>query len=86
MGCKKRRWTPVLERKNKITATISVRSKHFAEIEIPFTADKYSIIYRSSKNLDYSEKNQLIHRNYNKWIHMLQSSIQREFTEAAQGK
>lgn len=78
-GCRKRGWTPILENESKVRATILVRSKHHAEIEIPFTERSYSIIYKSSRNLDYNEKKQKIHRNYNKWIVMLNASIKREF-------
>ena len=56
-----------------------VRSKHFAMVEIPYTVDKYSIIYRDSRELDYNAKWQRIHRNYNKWVINLSDSIQRQF-------
>lgn len=83
-ACRKRGWTPVDDGKNTITASIFVRS-HYAEITIPYTDEKYSIYYKSSKNLDYSEKKQKIHRNYNRWVFMLTKSIQREFNVRAQG-
>lgn len=78
-GCHKRGWTPVISGANQITASILVRSKHFAEVEISYSEADYSITYKSSKNLDYNEKRQRIHRNYNSWISKLSSSIQREF-------
>ena len=78
-GCKKKRWIPVLDENNNITCSILVRSRHFAEVEIPYTADTYSILYKSSRELDYNEKKQRIHRNYNKWVILLSDAIQREF-------
>ncbi len=56
-GCKERRWVPVLDENNNITCSILVRSRHFAEVEISYAADTYSIIYKDSRELDYNEKN-----------------------------
>ena len=78
-GCKIKGWSPELIDQNKFKASIWVRDKHFAEIEIRFTDEKYSIIYLSSKNLDYNAKKQKIHRNYNKWVILLSQAIQSEF-------
>jgi hypothetical protein len=84
-ACRKRGWTPTITGANQITASITVRSKHSAEVEISYTEKDYSIIYKSSQELDYNEKKRKIHRNYNKWVAMLSSSIQREFGVRAQG-
>jgi len=78
-GCKERRWIPILDENNNISCSILVRSKHFAEVDIPHTADTFSIIYKDSRELDYNEKKQRIHRNYNKWVLNLSDSIQRQF-------
>ena len=77
-GCRARRWSPGLDGEGMIRATINVRSKHFAEIEIPFTSTSYSIIYVSSKNLDYNASRRKIHRNYNNWVVKLSATIDRE--------
>ena len=84
-GCRKRGWSPTITGDNKITANIYVRSVHYAEIEISYSAKTYSITYKSSRGLDYDEKKRKIHRNYNKWVSMLSASIQREFGVRAQG-
>lgn len=84
-GCRDRGWTPVIGNGNTIIASLSVRSKHFAEVEISYTEKTYSIKYKSSKELDYDEKKQTIHRNYNKWVVMLSDTIQREFGVSRQG-
>jgi len=78
-GCLARHWSPVLDGDGIIRATINVRDKHFAEIEIPFTSASYSILYVSSNNLDYNEKRQKIHRNYNNWVVKLSATIDKKF-------
>ncbi len=81
-GCKERRWVPILDENNNISCSILVRSRHFAEVEISYTTDTYSIIYKDSRELDYNEKKQRIHRNYNKWVLNLSDSIQRRLANA----
>lgn len=71
----KRGWSPRVIKTGLIEARITVRS-HRASIEIPYSDNRYSIIYKDSKELDY--KNGTIHRNYNKWIMNLSNSIERE--------
>lgn len=83
-ACRKRGWTPTLAGENKINASILIRSRHYAEVEIPFSQMGYSILYKSSRELDYDKKRQRIHRNYNNWVAKLSGSIQREFGVRAQ--
>lgn len=75
-----RQWTVERADRGNIMALIQRRS-HQAEISIPYSATSYSIRYRDSQNLDY--KNGKIHRNYNKWIHNLDRSIQQELNRAS---
>lgn len=77
-GCKERKWNPVVDENGNITCSILVRSRHFAEVEIPYAEDKFSIIHKDSCELNYNEKRQRIHRNYNKWVFNLSDSIQRQ--------
>ncbi len=81
-GCKYKRWTPVEEEPGKISCSISVRAKHYAEVEITHTESSYSINYRDSRDLDYNEEKQKIHRNYNKWIILLSEAIQTELASS----
>lgn len=74
-ACKLRKWTPVIETDSVVVCSIVVRGRHFAEVEIPFSTESYSILYRSSDNLDYNEKKQRIHRNYNNWVINLARAI-----------
>ncbi|NOT57466.1 MAG: hypothetical protein HOP18_22915 [Deltaproteobacteria bacterium] len=78
-GVQKRGWTAKLEGDGKIIARILVRSRHYAEVEITFTAAAYSITYRDSRELDYDKETRDIHGNYNKWVKILSNTIQQEF-------
>jgi len=82
-ACLARRWVPVLDGEGNVHASIVVRGKHFAEIEIPFSATSYSIIYKSSRGLDYNERRQRIHRNYNNWVVKLSGTIERQLRRAS---
>ena len=56
----------------KMTGTLQLRD-HTAVVDIPYTAANYSIVYRSSVNLQ--EKGGQIHKNYNGWIQNLTRGI-----------
>jgi hypothetical protein len=62
-----------------VKATLLVR-KHQADINIPYSASKYSITYTSSSNLDWSSDGQ-IHKNYNGWIQNLTKGINAQLAE-----
>lgn len=64
----------------KLAATISLRS-HQADVEIPYSAKAFSIIYKSSINLDATDDGQ-IHKNYNGWIQNLSKGISAQFATA----
>ena len=55
-----------------IQGTLILR-KHTAVVDIPYSAAKYSIVYKSSINLD--EKDGQIHKNYNSWVQNLSKKI-----------
>lgn len=65
-------WQMKDEGANMLVGTIALRT-HSAVIEIPYSANSYSVKYRSSMNLD--EKNGNIHKNYNGWIQNLNRGI-----------
>jgi hypothetical protein len=56
----------------KLVGTLVLR-KHTAVVEIPYSATNFSILYKSSINLD--EADGQIHKNYNGWISNLQKGI-----------
>lgn len=55
-----------------VQGTLNLR-KHTAIVDIPYSAAKYSIVYKSSINLD--EKDGQIHKNYNSWVQNLSKKI-----------
>jgi hypothetical protein len=71
-----REWTMQREENGVIEAKLFVRS-HTADIRIPFDKEYVHIQYVSSTNLLYDEKQGVkhIHRNYNKWIKLLERDI-----------
>jgi hypothetical protein len=71
-----RDWTIQREEKGVIEAKLFVRS-HTADIRIPFDKEYVHIQYVYSTQLLYDEKQgvRYIHRNYNKWIKLLEREI-----------
>ncbi|MEA1136039.1 hypothetical protein U8M49_27900, partial [Klebsiella pneumoniae] len=52
---------------------ITVRNQYYAAIDIRYTRNSYAITYRDSRDLGY--KDGKIHRNYNRWVSMLDRDI-----------
>ena len=75
-------WSVKSKKPGYIQGEIYVRS-HRAEIQINYTQSNYSIRYLSSDNLKYKESKGTIHKNYNKWITLLDSQIQSRLTQQA---
>ena len=70
-------WEMRVEKPGHIVATLHLR-EHETVVDILYDTKSYSILYNSSQNLQYNEKNRTIHKNYNSWIQKLNVSIQRE--------
>ncbi|WP_256672684.1 hypothetical protein [Pseudomonas sp. v388] len=77
-----RTWVIQSTRPGMIKAAITVRGRHHAEIDIPYTATTFEINYRSSTGLNYKDGE--IHRNYNRWVDRLRSDILQKLGVAAQ--
>jgi hypothetical protein len=75
-GLVAREWTVQREENGVIEAKLFVRS-HTADIRIPFDKEYVNFQYVSSTNLLFDEKHGIkyIHRNYNKWIKLLERDI-----------
>jgi hypothetical protein len=69
-----RGWVIKSESPGRIEAYVAPRT-HRADILITYDDHSYAITYVSSSNLDYNEKRQSIHKNYNRWIANLQLDI-----------
>jgi hypothetical protein len=67
-------WAMKVKTPGVILGTLALRS-HVAEVEITYSRSSYSIVYKSSSNLDYSAANKTIHSNYNGWIKNLDAAI-----------
>ena len=81
-ACTNRKWIPRVIAPDKLSVSILVRGTHDAEVSIPFSGTKYSILYVTSRELDADEKKRKIHRNYNKWVTSLNAEISRTFALA----
>jgi hypothetical protein len=81
-ACTNRRWIARVVEPDKLSVTTLVRGRHYAEISIPFDGSSYSIIYVTSRELDADLKKNKIHRNYNKWISVLNYEITRQLVQA----
>lgn len=76
-------WQFKRESRDLITAELFIR-QHYAKVRIPFSTSRFSIIYDDSRVLRYDGQN--IHRNYNKWVKLLEDDIVREASKAAAEK
>lgn len=68
-----RQWVVQSVRPGMVKAALTVRGKHHAEVDIPYTPTSFEIVYRSSWGLDY--KDGQIHGNYNRWVNNLRDNI-----------
>jgi hypothetical protein len=66
-------WKMKADAPGKITAQLDVR-KHSAVVEIPYSSKSYSIVYKSSVNLEDSGDG-TIHNNYNGWVRNLAKGV-----------
>lgn len=74
-------WKPTNLDPDTIEAAITVRGRHSATVDINYSQRSYDIILKSSNGLD--ESSGMIHKNYNKWIILLDQMIQAELLQAA---
>ena len=68
-------WTMKDAGANKLEGTLRLRT-HTAVVDIPYSDHAYSLVYKSSENLDAG--NGTIHNNYNGWIQNLDRAIKTE--------
>lgn len=71
-----RQWKVQALEPGLIKAAITIRGRHHAEVDIPYSPTSFQINYRSSWGLD--AKNGKIHRNYNRWVNRLRDNILKE--------
>lgn len=56
-------------------ATINVRGKHTAIVDITYDNDSFVIMRNQTENLRYDAKTGKIHKNYNSWVQNLENAI-----------
>jgi len=78
MAATSKGWTTTLDQSGAIVATLIVRNKHTISVTIPYVEDKFSVIYRDSTNMNYS--NGVIHPHYNSWVQNLVTAIRSELS------
>ena len=67
---------------SRLEASLVVRNKHKIVVDIPYTADKYSLLYKNSNNMNYAacDGERYIHPNYNVWVNRFNQEIQKELS------
>jgi hypothetical protein len=68
-------WTIVDNGPGKLEGTLKLRT-HTAVVEIPYSDHAYSLLYKSSENLQAA--GDTIHNNYNGWVQNLDRAIKTE--------
>lgn len=63
---RKRQWMMVDAEPGRLIATLMVRGKHRAEVDISYSPQSFSVVYRDSENLNYDGAQ--IHNAYNRWV------------------
>jgi len=76
-ACALLKWVLKEKNKNTIRASILVRNKHTVVVDIPYTANAYSIKYVNSINMK-AKPDGSIHPNYNNWVMKLADQINQE--------
>ncbi len=75
---RQRGWVLMPQGAGVIRGGILVRNKHKVDVEILYDVEKFSIIYLSSVNMNYEERDgeAYIHPSYISWINNLKQDIQ----------
>jgi hypothetical protein len=80
-----KQWTVVDQGPGRMLATLHVRGKHTAVTQITYSADKYSVVYSDSTNLNFApgpDGKGVIHPFYNRWVQDLAEAIRLSLAKA----
>lgn len=77
-GMRAKGWHISKVKNGLLIGTFRIRT-HKAIVEIPYSADEYSIIYKDSQNLKYNAKKKTIHSRYNRSVSNLSRAINKSF-------
>lgn len=70
-------WRMVDAGSGRLEGTLNLRT-HTAVVDIPYSASKYSILFKRGENLNVSDGS--IHKNYNGWVQNLDRQIRTEIS------
>lgn len=76
MGAVQRGWIPEVVDAGLVRCRLDNRG-HLVVVDVPHTANAFSVRYSSSANMDYDAASGTIHRKYNQWVANLAQDIQR---------
>ncbi len=73
-------WTVAQQPDRQLVATILVRNKHTVVVDIAYSAESYSIVYKDSINMKFGvvDGSKVIHPYYNRWTQALKEAIRIE--------
>lgn len=80
VGASRRGWIPEVVSPELVRCRLDNRG-HLVVVDVPHTADTFSVRYSSSANMDYNPASGTIHRKYNQWVANLTLDIQRAALE-----
>jgi len=70
-------WNVTKVRPGEMKGTLSYGA-HVGIVSIPYDANSFRIIYKSSDNFDFDAEDQTIHPRYNAWVKKLEDRINEE--------
>jgi len=59
----------------KLIGQLTVRGKHYVEVDVEYSSQVFKISYRDSKNMKYNAANNTIHKRYNSWVENLTNDV-----------
>ncbi len=67
----------------RLRGTLVVRGRHTVEVAIPYSAERFSVLYTGSDNMRYDASTRMIHPNYNVWARQLVDRIAGQLSSLA---
>jgi len=67
----------------RLAGRLTVRERHVVDVDITYSPERYSIVYRDSLRMDYRAEDNTIHPNYNRWVRELGLAINASLRKTA---
>lgn len=74
-GASARKWKVNYVAAGMLIAQLNVGGRHLVAVDIRYSPQYYSVLYRDSINMNYRTTEATIHPNYNRWTRELVQSI-----------